>query len=94
MKQVTMATLDGYLTWDMLKEHIEQMTEQKRNEPVRVWGDDISLRSKITLEITPENMYYNDDFDGVCYPESMLEDYSPDDCILVAKKGIYYLSIN
>ena len=46
------------LTWSMLKEKIEQMNEQEQQEPVRVWGEEISLKSEITLDRTNENMYY------------------------------------
>ena len=82
------------LNWAMLKEKIEQMNEQEQQEPVRVWGEEISLKSEITLDRTNENMYYNDDFDGVCYPESELDDYKPEECTLVAKTGTYYLDID
>lgn len=82
------------LTWAMLKEKIEQMNEQEQQEPVRVWGEEISLKSEITLDRTNEDMYYNDDFDGVCYPESELDDYNPEECTLVAKTGTYYLDID
>lgn len=81
------------LTWAMLKERIEQMTEQEQQENVKVWGCEMPLRNEATLEKTDENMYYNDDFDGICYPESELEDYTPEECTLVAKKGTYYLDI-
>lgn len=40
------------LTWAMLKEKIEQMNEQEQQEPVRVWGEEISLKSEITLDRT------------------------------------------
>lgn len=81
------------LTWAMLKERIAQMTEQEQQQPVRVWGCDMPLKSEATLEKTDEDLYYNDDFEGICYPESELEDYKPEDCTLVITKGSYYLDI-
>ena len=38
------------LTWAMLKEKIEQMNEQEQQEPVRVWGEDMPLKSEIILD--------------------------------------------
>lgn len=60
------------LTWAMLKEKIEQMNEQEQQEPVRVWGEDMPLKSEIILDRANENMYYNDDFDEVCYPRKFV----------------------
>lgn len=86
--------MSKFLTWDMLKDKIEQMTEQERQRPVCVWGCDISIRKEIWLDKTHENMYYHDDFDGICYPESDLDDYDPKECCLVAAAGTYYLDID
>lgn len=82
-----------YLTWAMLKERIEQMSEYEQQQPVMAWGDEMPLKKEIILCKTDEDMYFNDDFD-CCYPESELDDYAPEDCELVTKKGTYYLDIS
>lgn len=79
------------LTWAALKERIEKMTEQELQQPVRVWGEDMPIKNAF-WDKADEDMYFHDDFD-YCYPESELEDYTPEECILMAKKGTYYLYI-
>lgn len=32
-----------YLTWAMLKERIEQMSEDEQQQPVMAWGDETPL---------------------------------------------------
>lgn len=78
------------LTWKMLKERIEKMTEEEQNELVRVCIEDYPILSNLFLEKNSENWYYHDDFESAI-PESDLDSYKPEDCELFLEKGKYII---
>lgn len=82
------------MTWKELANKIHLMSPEEQEQMVYVWGEDMSLRTGNMLEKTDEDMYYNDDFDGVSYPESLLDDYKPEECELVCEKGTYYINLS
>lgn len=79
------------LTWAKLKEKIEKMSEEELNENVKIWSEEIPLESECYLEKENEDLYYHEDFD-YCYPESELDNYTKEECVLVLEKGKYFLT--
>lgn len=79
------------MTWNELKEAINNMPESELDKEVKVWGESIRL-TDVLLEEALDNMYYHDDFDDECVPEYELGDYKDNpDTYLVCEKGFHYL---
>lgn len=79
------------MTWNELKEAINNMPESELDKEAKIWGESFPL-TDVSLEKASENMYYHDDFDNECCPESQLEDYRDNpDLYLVCGIGFHYL---
>lgn len=78
-------------TWKELADKINSMTEEEKNEPVRVWGEDLSLRDNCWLTKDNEDMcqYTDACCEDSCMPRSDIEDEYNYEVVLEA--GKYYL---
>lgn len=82
--------MNKIITWKELADKISLMSEEDKQQPVRLWGDYAPLGSACDLDKTDEKMYRIEDID-CAYPESMLDDDLKKDCELICDKGTYYI---
>lgn len=54
-------------TWKDLYDHIATMSEQEKNQPVLIWGEETPLSDNVSLCCESEDMVYDpEDPDPVC----------------------------
>lgn len=64
-------------TWNDLAQHISKMSEEERNLPVLIWGEEEPLCKEVTICIDNEDMCYDPETpDDGCFLRS---DYGGDD---------------
>ena len=81
-------------TWNDLLVDISKLSNEERNSPVAVAGENTPFTCDVKFSRVPRNIYWHEDFGDECVYEDELEDIKPEDCTLVAKKGMLYLDID
>lgn len=78
------------LTWQDLYDHIATMSEQERNQPVLICGEETPLSDDVALCCESEDMVYDpDDLDRVCMLRSEYDYEGDPEVVLPA--GTTYL---
>lgn len=76
------------LTWQDLYDHIATMSEQERNRPVLIWGEETPLSDDVALCCEAEDMVYDPE-DIVCVLRSEYDCEGDPEVVLPA--GTTYL---
>ena len=86
--------MNDIYTWNDLLADISKLSNEERNAPVAVAGENTPFTRDVKFSKVPRDIYWHEDFGDECVYEDELEDIKTEDCTLVAKKGTQYLNID
>lgn len=82
------------LTWKELADEINKMSDEQKNEVVKVWGEDRALSTDVRLDIENEDMCYDPEYrDDGCSLLSNWDEEAREGLIVALPAGKYFLTV-